>query len=175
MNSNYDCDYLDSTDLQSRVKKIHICAYINPENAGDQDGNPPTNHWAAFLEVSRGGSVRLDMAPGYGSDGQRGKIEISSKPYVSTQNAIKTLTFHLKAPATVQTIVDTINSKGRDRYKFTEEWEGCRFWMYTFISDLEASGLVSSGSGKATWDAVSLYWRSPNGHEPREVKQGTFY
>lgn len=107
------------------------------------------------------------MAPGYGSDGQRGKIEFSSKPYVSTRSAIKTLTFHLKAPATVQTIIDTINSKGRDRYKFTVE--------YTFISDLEASGLVSSGSGKAAWDAVSFYWRSPNGNEPREVKQGTFY
>ncbi|PLB54106.1 kinase-like protein [Aspergillus steynii IBT 23096] len=112
---------------------------------------------ARLLQIMRG-SVRLDMAPGYGSDGQRGKVEISSKPYVSMHNAIKTLTFHLKAPATVETIIDTINSKGRDKYKFTAEWEECRFWI-----------------GKATWDAVSFYWRSPNGYEPREVKQGTFY
>lgn len=175
MNSNYDDDRFQPAHLHSQIGSIHICGYINHENAGDEDGNPPTNHWGAFLELSQGGSVRLDMAPGYGSDGLRGKIDISSKEYSLTNNAIKTLTFPLTAEATVSTIIEIINSNGRDRYKFTEEWEGCRFWMFTFISDLEASGIVSSGSGDATWDAVSFYWRNPHGCEPREVKQGTFY
>ncbi|KAL2868051.1 uncharacterized protein BJX67DRAFT_350958 [Aspergillus lucknowensis] len=48
---------------------------------------------------------------------------------------MKTLTFPLRAQAMVHTIIDFINSKGHDRYMFTEEQEGCRFWLFTFISD----------------------------------------
>ncbi|CAG8907445.1 unnamed protein product [Penicillium egyptiacum] len=115
------------------------------------------------------------MMSGYGSDGLRGKVEISSKPYTSTNNAIKTLTFSVEAHATVQTITDLINSKGRDRYKLTAEWEGCRFWIYTFIKDLESVGLTPGRSGKTVWEGVAYYWRTPSGSEPREVKQGVFY
>ncbi|RDW93654.1 uncharacterized protein DSM5745_00976 [Aspergillus mulundensis] len=175
MNSNYEDDDFNPADLEAPVEYIHICGYKNEKNAGDEDGNPPTNHWATFLQISERESVRLDMAPGYGSDGQRGKINIASKTYVCSHNAIKALTFPLRAQATVRTIIDIINSNGRDRYNFTEEWEGCRFWMSTFISDLEGSGLVAPGSANATWDAVNLYWRYPDGSERREVKHGTFY
>ncbi|KAJ5114458.1 hypothetical protein NUU61_000217 [Penicillium alfredii] len=88
---------------------------------------------------------------------------------------IQTLTFTVEAHTTVQTITDLINSKGRDRYKFTEEWEGCRFWIYTFVKDLESVGLIPGRSGNIAWEGVSYYWRTPSGSEPREVKQGVFY
>ncbi|CRG91080.1 hypothetical protein PISL3812_08128 [Talaromyces islandicus] len=172
---NYDTDRFNTAHFQSSVVNIHLCGYRNEKNEGDEDGNPPTNHWAAFLQYPSGGSARLDMAPGYGSDGLRGKIDLASKPYMLTNNAIKSLSFSPKTPITVQSIVNTINSKGRDRYRFTAEWEGCRYWMYTFILDLESAGILASGSGQATWQAVSYYWRNPSGFEPREVKRGRFY
>lgn len=52
--------------------------------------------------------------------------------------------------------------------------EGCRFWVYTVISDLEVAGTIDAGSAEATSEALSYYWRYPDGSELREVKQGTF-
>ena len=174
MNENYDTDKFNFTDLTSPVVAIHICGYVNEKNEGDEDGNPPTNHWTTFLQRSDESSIRLDMTPGYGSDGQMGKIEIASKKYMHTNKAIKTLSFSVTQHATVRTITDLINNNGRDKYTFTEEWEGCRFWIYTLISDLEAAGIIPEGSVKATWEAVSRYWRYPSGSESRVIKKGKF-
>ena len=155
MDRNWDIDHFKNEDLHKQVVFIHLCAYINRSNTGDEDGNPPTNHWAAFLELQGKGSVRLDMAPGYGSDGLRGKLDMSSKPYQSTNNAIRSVSFEVAKGVTVQTIVDNINQNGRQKYTFTVEWEGCRFWVRTLISDLEAEGVVGEGSGDSTLAAVS--------------------
>ena len=174
MNNDWDTDRFNAVHLTTSVISIHICGYVNTKNVGDEDGTPPTNHWAAFLELPKNISVGLDMIPGYGSDGLRGKIEISSKPCVSTDHAIKTVTFSTIGTPTVQTITDLITRNGREKYTFTEEEEGCRYWIYTIISDLAASGIVPSDSGQAAWEAVSQYWRCPSGSEPRNVQRGTF-
>jgi len=172
--ANYDLDKFQSEQLSSQVTAVHICGYRNKDNEGDEDGNPPTNHWAAFLELLNKSSVRLDMAPGYGSDGRRGKIELATKTYTYTHNAIKTVSYAMKKYTTLQDIKDVIDAKGRDKYTFTEELEGCRYWMYTFILDLEAEGILEAGSAVVASNAVSSYWRHPSGSEQREVKQGTF-
>ncbi|GAB1318413.1 hypothetical protein MFIFM68171_08623 [Madurella fahalii] len=85
---NWESDNLDVNDLGKRVVALHLVAYINENNEGDEEGLPPTNHWCCFLEVPEHKSVRLDMVPGYGSDGLRGKIEISSKVYAQTHNIL---------------------------------------------------------------------------------------
>lgn len=172
--ANYDLDHFNSEQLSFQVLAIHICGYRNLNNKGDEDGAPPTNHWATFLELPKEISVRLDMAPGYGSDGRRGKIELASETYIFSPNAAKTVSYAMKRDTTVQNIKDVIDAKGRDKYTFTEEWEGCRHWVYTLISDLEAEGIIEAGSAVVAWDAVSHYWRYPSGCEQREVKKGTF-
>ncbi|KAJ5712868.1 uncharacterized protein N7483_010049 [Penicillium malachiteum] len=115
------------------------------------------------------------MSPGYGSNGQRGKIHLSSNPDALTDQFIRSVSIPTTTQATVRTITDSIDSNGRDRYRFTAEWEGCKFWIFTLISDLEAAGFVASGSANAVWGEVSQYWRNPAGSEPREVSRGVFY
>jgi hypothetical protein len=163
-----------SEQLSWLVSHVHICAYVNEKNEGDEDGNPPTNHWAIFLQVGKGASVRLDMAPGYGSDGLRGKIEVSSKKYVTTWNSIKTLTFETDGKTKVETVARLISENGLERYTFTEKMEGCRYWISIFVSKLEAAGILPSGSAEKVTEAVSSYWRSPTGSESRKVEKGTF-
>lgn len=174
MDRNWDQDHFNTRDLDKIVVRIHVCAYVNESNAGDEEGNQPTNHWAIFLELADQNSVRLDMAPGYGSDGLRGKIEVASKRYQMTMNAIYSLSFDVAPGVTVRTITDLISSHKRQKYTFTKEWEGCRFWIYTVMYDLEAAGIVAAGSAALVWQAVSCYWRYPGGCEQREVRQGTF-
>ncbi|KAF3764148.1 hypothetical protein M406DRAFT_330499 [Cryphonectria parasitica EP155] len=116
------------------------------------------------------------MAPGYGSDGLRGKVKISSKRYSYTQNHVKKITMPASLGLTVQKIVNLVMHNGRQKYQFTPEWEGCRYWNYVVISDLEAAGYISKGNAKSVLAALSLYWRYPagSGQEPRKVKEGTF-
>lgn len=174
MDDDWDQDHFTKDDLDLSVVSIHICAYENEKNEGDEDGNSPTNHWAIFLEISEKHSVRLDMAPGYGDDGRRGKIQVASKTYQVTAHAIRTLAFETVDGTTVRTITNLISSNKRQKYTFSEEFEGCRFWVFTIISDLEGAGLLNPGSGQLALEAVSYYWRSPDGQEFRDVKQGAF-
>ncbi|UNI15353.1 hypothetical protein JDV02_001892 [Purpureocillium takamizusanense] len=81
------------------------------------------------------------MAPGYGSNGLRGKIQISFKRYQITENAIQTVSFPVAQGITVRTITDKISMNKRQKYTFTE-MEGCRFWIYTVISDFESGGMI---------------------------------
>lgn len=37
MNNNYDTDSFDTVHLQSQVRCIHLCGYINEKNEGDED------------------------------------------------------------------------------------------------------------------------------------------
>ncbi|RTE68365.1 hypothetical protein BHE90_017257 [Fusarium euwallaceae] len=173
MDRNWDQDNFNEGDLGRTVKQIHICAYVNENNEGDGE-DPPTNHWATFLEISPTHSVRMDMAPGYGSDGLRGKIEISSKRYRFTNKAIHGLSFNVIGKPKVGDIINLINSNGLQKYTFTPEWEGCRFWVYTLILHLEQQGIVEPESASRAWGAVSYYYINPSGYDVREVRQGTF-
>lgn len=143
----------------------------------DDAGNSPTNHWTVFLAYGNGkNSVQLDMSPGYGDDGLRGKLIVKSSPLDVTENAIKILPLHPNDRRTVREILQLIASKQREKYVFTEEEEGCRFWVYTLTLDLEAAGFVPPGSAQSVWNAVSFYYHDPSGRpEPRPIKQGRFY
>jgi len=127
------------------------------------------------LQVSKAQFVRIDMMPGYGDDGQRGKIRISSKSYISSINAIKEVSFSVIGIVTLQSILEFLASKGREKYQFTEEGEGCRFWVSVIAGDLESAGIIEAGSGQIVLDAVSMYHRYPKGTEAREVRAGTFH
>ncbi|KAI1962177.1 hypothetical protein LOY94_006744 [Ophidiomyces ophidiicola] len=173
---NWGTSKFKTTDLGKGVTNVHICGYKNEKNEGDLDGRPPTNHWAAFLEVHGGGSVRLDMVPGDGADGLTGMLIIESKVYSVTNNASKSLFFTALGHATVKTITDLISSLNRDKYRFTEHEEGCRYWIYTFISDLEGAGIIGAGSNVQAWNSLSRYWCHPagSGSEARVVEKGAF-
>ncbi|KAI1113632.1 hypothetical protein F5Y14DRAFT_206515 [Nemania sp. NC0429] len=180
MDQNWDTDKLNRSDLPSKVVSIHLVAYPNSNNEGDEKLLlPPTNHWCLFLELidSSSGdssSVRFDMAPGYGSDGLRGKIEVSSKEYNCTSNRIHRITFQVIAPVSVAMIVELVQKNGRQKYQFSPEWEGCRFWNYTFLQDLEKAGIILEGSSEKAEEALSSYFRTPSGVEKREMRIGEF-
>jgi hypothetical protein len=163
-------------DLEKVIAVVHICGYKNQGNEGDLGGRPPTNHWAAFLEVHGGGSVRFDMVPGDGSDGLTGMVIIESKRYKVTDNATKTVSFAAHGRPTVNTVTSLISRLGRDKFKFTENEEGCRYWIYTLISDLEDADIVATGCKGEAWASLSKYWRDPpgSGSQPRSIDQGTF-
>ena len=162
------------TDKQKYVTNIHLCGYINEKNEGDENGRPPTNHWSAFLQYSEKGSVQIDMVPGGGSDGTTGMLIIESKKCVYTDKAVKKITLPTMESPLVQDIIELILKNKRDKYKFTDDFEGCRYWIQTFVSDLEEAAIIAVGSKILVADGLSKYWRWPSGSEARPIERGTF-
>ncbi|KAI0114485.1 hypothetical protein GGR51DRAFT_577501 [Nemania sp. FL0031] len=174
MDRHWERDSLQHTDLARLIISIHLIACPNL-NIGGQSS--PTNHWSLFFEMLGERSVRLDMVSGFGNDGLRGKIEVASKNYVCTRERVHRLSFQPDRAVTLEDIVHLIQRNGRQRYRFLPEWEGCRYWCYTIIQDLEAARIISPGSALVAEATLSNFYGYPSGSgvEPREIKAGRFY
>ncbi|KAG6278047.1 hypothetical protein E4U47_006260 [Claviceps purpurea] len=180
MDQNWNQADFKHEDLKETVKTIHVCVHenANEENQG-VGGSPPVNHWVVFLEISDSHSVCMDMALDFlkfhaEDDDLRGQIDISTRKYKFTRNAIHRLSFPTKGSPKIEDIVNLINSIGLHRYTYASGNEGCRFWVYTLISYLEIGGIVESGSAGKTWADACYYYVDPWGRDARDVKKGTF-
>lgn len=166
---------LEESDLDEIVKGIHLTGYlVSNDLEFEQDCNP-TNHWTMFLELDREKSVKVDMTPTYTDGELTGLILLESKDCVMTNKSVKSITFSPKDELRVKNVMEVIMSNGRDRYIFTDEGEGCRFWVCTVIKDLEAAEEISKGSAVVAVRTLSCYWASPSEGTHREMEAGEFF
>lgn len=174
LDNNWDLDGFEPREMSSTVEDVHLCALRNDLNEGDELGNPPTNHWVVCLQTSSTSSIMLDMAPGYGSDGLRGKIEVSalSQPY--TDETLRSFSFKPTKTLTVEQFLAHISEKGRQKFTFHPSWEGCRFWISVLMADWEELQLLAAGSASSAMKALTKYWVNPGGSTPREMNEGIF-
>ena len=174
LDGNWDLDNFSNDQYSSSVDVVHICALRNELNEGDEEGNPPTNHWTLCLELSESASVMLDMAPGYGSNGRRGKIEVTSLPSRYTDETLRAVSFASVRKVTVRDAMCLMMQNGRQAFTFAPEWEGCRYWLSVVAEDLEEANIISEGSSLTIKNALLQYWRNPEGSEPRIMREGKF-
>lgn len=171
---NFDLDHFDATAAQADIQDIHLCCLRNELNEGDEAGQPPTNHWVLCLQIWDHSSVWFDMAPGYGSDGLRGKIGVLQLDATYTDETLHAFAYQPLRTVSIQDFMHLICENGRDAFDFSPEWEGCRFWMMVVMRDLEDAGWLEEGSADHAREALELYWRNPEGSEPRVMREGTF-
>jgi hypothetical protein len=188
MNEHFDTSRYDEDDGNREITAIHICGYANEDNEGDESGRPPTNHWVAFFAFEDGGSVKVDMVPGYGSDGLTGMIILESKAYEYSDRSVKTISFGCaktfsfgySMSQTFSNTLDIIVERGMERYKFTKGGEGGRFWIYKLVETLYYEGHIKYSDVMCleywAYDILSNYWINPSDYEPRPnpMKKGTF-
>lgn len=178
LDDNWDLDTFEGDKASAwaaPVASIHICALRNELNEGDEYGSPPTNHWTLCLETTPTSSVMLDMAPGYGEDGLRGKIEVRSLDRPYTDETLRAFSFRPAATGTtVGRLLEHTCEKGRQKFTFHPSWEGCRFWISVLLADWEACGIVDVGSAHMAREALLKYWVNPEGSQPREMREGIF-
>ena len=178
--SMWDSPYIGLSTFKSRdancpVTTVFVCAYANQGNEGDENGRPPTNHWAMFLKISESQSVKLDMIPGDGSDGLTGMLVIDSKWYLYTNQAIFTTSFPTKGDPTVNNLISSLHANGMHRYKFTEAQEGCRYWNYVAIDRWQSAGFLEPGSSELAFTSLSHYYVYPTGQELNPMEEGSFF
>lgn len=179
LDDNWDLDNVEAgktSTWSAPVYYIHICA-LRKLNEGDGSDSPPTNHWPICLQTSPTSSIMLDMAPGYGEDGLRGKIEVMALNQQYTDETLQVFSFKPTEAfpgLTVGQVMEYISQKGRQKFNFHPSWEGCRFWISVLMDDWEGLGLVDPGSAVVAKEALTKYWINPEGSHPREIREGTF-
>ncbi|KAI1421206.1 hypothetical protein F5Y12DRAFT_790199 [Xylaria sp. FL1777] len=178
MDDNWVTDRLKGSDLSRRIIFMHLVAYPSPSM--DDDVEPPinqTNHWCLFLDFGDNTSVRIDVSPGYGPDGYRAKIRLASRDHACTRNHLykSTYTVNLNHTVTVQDLVVVAQTNGRQKYEFSIGWEGCRYWNYMFIRDLENQYILTRGAAIQAWDSMSWFYHTIHGASRSPVKAGVFW
>ncbi|KAL1872359.1 hypothetical protein Daus18300_004329 [Diaporthe australafricana] len=174
LDGNWETDNFDPSTMSAPVEDIHLCALRNDLNEGDELGSPPTNHWVVCLQTSYDSSVMLDMVPGYGSDGLRGKIELAALNHRYTDETLRLFSFKPTETLTIGQLLAHISERRRQRFTFHPSWEGCRFWISVLMADWEELQLIAPGSAKLATEALTKYWINPEGSQPREMREGTF-
>jgi hypothetical protein len=164
-NFNYDL-------LKAPVTKIHLCAI--PILPFCMPGVSPINHWNVCFEFAESGSsLRLD--PTQGIDlGLHLILEIIQAPHL--KSVAHKLSITLPEGTMLNTLLNIIIKRGRDRYQFTDAGEGCRYWIMTLIEDLHSEELVSSDDKGTAAQDLAKYWKHPqgSGSEPNPIVQGSF-
>lgn len=174
MDHDWDTDNMSSSDLSRPIIAIHLVAY---PSSSMEDGDEPlqqTNHWCFFLEFGDDTSVKLEVTPGNGSNGLRAKIRLVSKTHACTSNDIQKLTFNLDSSVCLADLVGIAQAHDRQRYQFAPGWEGCRYWNYVFIQDLENHTILARGASNQAWGIMSWFYHSVRGVERRSIKMGMF-
>ena len=143
------------------------------ENTGS-NGQPATNHWSLFLEIDSARSVRVDVAPG--DPHSPGMVILEMKNYNVSTSSVRDVYSQVPAGTTVETILQLIIDKRRDRYVFAPVGEGCRYWMWTFAWDMVEAELWPVDVAQRASNALQHYWRYPvgSGYEARVMAQGKF-
>jgi hypothetical protein len=168
---HWDIGDLNPPDLVSAISEIHFVAYRNEGNVENSAGRL-TNHWTVFLKTGKESSIRMDMSPDMSLDGV---IRVWSKDYAATGQGIKVVSAPINGEhVTLNNIADVIVALDRHLFRFTETIEGCRHWMMVLAEDLEQADFVPKGTAKEVAQAVSMYWRDPEGSEPSPIIEGIF-
>jgi hypothetical protein len=92
-----------------------------------------------------------------------------------TNKSVKSITFLPKDELRVKDVLNMIIHNGRDKYIFTEEGEGCRFWICTVIKDLEVAGKLDKDSAVVAVHTLGYYWVSSSEGTDREMEAGQFF
>ncbi|KAK4225938.1 hypothetical protein QBC38DRAFT_456724 [Podospora fimiseda] len=104
LGDNWDLTNLNLSDssMTATISVIHLCCLRNDLNEGDENGEPPTNHWVLCLQVSESpsASIMLNMATALTACGAKLKHP------------------HYPTDVTVGQIALLINEKGRDAFNF---------------------------------------------------------
>ncbi|TGJ83758.1 hypothetical protein E0Z10_g4977 [Xylaria hypoxylon] len=165
---------IEPTAASERVRRFYLCALRNEFNEGDEAGEPPTYHWVLSLEISSESSIMIDMVPGCGSDGLRGKIEVTALNERYTHEVLEVFSFDSQEEVKVRDVIELIQNKGRQSFTFSPESEGCRHWLSVVMADLDAASWIPQGSAMVAYEALLKYWKNLKGYKPRAMIKGIF-
>jgi hypothetical protein len=160
--------------LATKVCAVTVAAFPlpNPEST--------VNHWCLFLELDNVSTViKVDMTPG---DTLTGLILFHAEPRLPKGTAFPT-GYPVIGSLSAQRMFDMLSISDKldrrlDRYKFTEDGNGCAYWASQLLLRLEEEKHLEPGTAKDVWDAMKMFY--VDGQPRHEVRlkgerEGLFY
>ncbi|KAG2341814.1 hypothetical protein BDR05DRAFT_964849 [Suillus weaverae] len=80
----------------------------------------------------------------HGQDSRTGVLSVTES--LDESSLLMFLRMLLTTDSTVESLLDLLESNGRNRFLYDSTGSGCRFWCYTVLSDLERRRLVPDGA-----------------------------
>ncbi|KAG2138336.1 hypothetical protein DEU56DRAFT_802752 [Suillus clintonianus] len=163
---------LSHATRQAVVQRYTISGY--PVNEADPNS---VLHWRIFakcvLPDDNSRIVTLDMMPG--QDSRTGVLAVTEAPDESSQAGVADVTERAATEITVESLLDLLESKGRNRFIYDDTGSGCRFWCHTVLGDLERIKLVSDGAISRFDTYVAEQSQENTARFPLPTREGTFY
>ncbi|KAH8802541.1 hypothetical protein F5884DRAFT_887183 [Xylogone sp. PMI_703] len=147
----------DTRIVESARVVVHTLGQLGPRTPMSD------NHWSIYLILADNkGSVRVNMRAEF--DDPQGILDWEpSLPFTLPYSALNYWDYQLREGISVGWIYRLLISNGRDQYRFSGGGYGCRYWVYTIISDFSAQGcLKSTNAGEDLWPKL-LYRYSVSG------------
>lgn len=184
LDCHWDAEDFSFDTLSAPVVRIHFCAAANDNDTDTVVRRQPVNHWMVFLQTGATTSVRLSISSGETS-AYPAVIELASKRYIVSHFSPIVISSAVNGGVTVEAVFRLLIAKGRDRYKFTDQHVGCRWWCYCIAHDFESAGWVERGTANRVGQAASWYYpqlknRDKQGSANNEpvacpMEQGVFF
>lgn len=137
-----------------------------------------TNHWALYLAIGNGQSVRIDVQPNPQraattiQGGSKANLLISLLRYPKSNSVNHSEDIGVAPGLLVGHVVDYLVQSGRDRYDFTPEGVGCRKWTTDTLALFGEAGWLDKDAVERAKSAIAKFW--PDG-TPLPLDNGQYY
>jgi hypothetical protein len=157
------------------VSEVTLVAYILRET-------DKFHHWAAYLRISESEVIKVDLTRGTVTPTVIMVLYIADTSFGSPPF---THAFTTRGTPTVEQIVDLISTPDRernnerlDRYAFTEQGNGCAYWIKRLILRMEDYGYVDEGCSEQAWELMGWFYEQGKAVCKLVIageREGTFY
>ncbi|KAJ5330135.1 hypothetical protein N7452_010525 [Penicillium brevicompactum] len=136
--------------------------------------NTSDNHWSIYLLHPDGiSSTRINMKAVF--DNTTGILEWTRHGYTQTTSAVNHWDFPVAAGVTVLFFARLLYHLRRDRYQMSGGGSGCRWWVYTVISDIAQQNYIHHGAHAEIWPHLHYLYHTVRERRPLRMVQGEFY
>ncbi|PGH33920.1 hypothetical protein GX50_03241 [[Emmonsia] crescens] len=131
--SNPYSPFTDNTPVSSiRIVAHHHLSQVSEASFG---------HWSIYLcKPNNGGSMRINMRAICGEP--KGMLDWTKHSYDMPTTRIMDWEWPVSRGSEVQDFAYSISFLGRDKYTFSANNGGCRYWIATVLSDFVNMGLI---------------------------------
>ncbi|KAF2690366.1 hypothetical protein K458DRAFT_427118 [Lentithecium fluviatile CBS 122367] len=111
------------------------------------------NHWVIYLQITQGGSIRIDMSPNT-TAGQLGTLIAKRLDYNLSSDVVHQIPFPAVQGLYARHVIDRITGKGYHQYRYGEKMLECRYWAYVVMKDFRDAGYIG-GNGTEAYAAYT--------------------
>ncbi|KAL9105977.1 MAG: hypothetical protein Q9227_008932 [Pyrenula ochraceoflavens] len=169
---------LESQYADQKIKSIYPSAYPGtPVGNFTGEHAPKTNHWVLFCAFNDHEYIQVDPSPSGPNMTITVIFSLENHPFDTSM--VKSTPLAPKG-LTLKTLIDRIKTKQYDKYRFANEGQGCRHWIYTIINMLKSEGrLYSIPQVDDALDAIRKIWKTKDEQVPDDeatgIVEGTFF